>query len=218
MRSYLRCDIRCSHSDDCYWKFVEFIRSDLSDVKRKTTHHILMRKLYPELVDLVENHLTCSRLEHLQLHELAARAYGGRWLIAYNYVCRALLVEGYTPDQGLISEGQQLSSLSGSPESRTESAIKRNKERFSSEAAREAQADVMRESNKVINSLSKTCEFCSREVSLGNYSLYHGEKCKKNPSSTPSHECPHCGRKSRSLPNLKRYHFDNCPSKPQEGI
>lgn len=38
----------------------------------------------------------------------------------------------------------------------------------------------------------------------------------KNPAAIPSgiiHKCPHCGKESASISNLKRWHFDNCKKK-----
>lgn len=57
----------------------------------------------------------------------------------------------------------------------------------------------------------KTCLVCNKTLSAGVIDKKHNENCGKVFSKEII--CPHCGKTSKGLNNMKRFHFDNCKHK-----
>lgn len=88
--------------------------------------------------------------------------------------------------------------------------------------------DKLKKSIGAMNREKMTCIYCNKLCDPGNFSMYHGEKCKESPHFTdemrsarsrktsvprnhPLRICPHCGAEGRGG-NMTRSHFDNCKS------
>jgi len=68
---------------------------------------------------------------------------------------------------------------------------------------------------KTMNKRKIKCEYCGKETTPGNYSRWHGDNCKYNPSNLnivrhhKKIKCPYCNREIGNN-NYKKYHGENC--------
>jgi hypothetical protein len=70
-------------------------------------------------------------------------------------------------------------------------------------------------SNDRKNREKHICPHCCITTEIGNYSRWHGDKCKMI-NQTESIKCPHCDVEGK-MPGIKVWHFDNCRWSKRKG-
>lgn len=183
-------------------------------------HHICPKAFFPEYADLRSHKWNCAKLtarQHFIAHWMLAKAYGG----AMWYGLQMMLVanKGHNRD-GLkmtstlyekvriemsVHQSQRISGENHHMYGKTHSAETVEKMREAKRGAKNPNygrpnSDEQKAKISAANKgLKRTAEFC--------------ERMREIHANRQVSACPHCGAESKSISNLKRWHFDKCKQK-----